>query len=69
MREIHVTVGPDGSVTVRYAGFVGDACFREAERLYRLLRASGVEVRIERIAPTPEAHTSPASAAKVREVA
>jgi len=68
MREVQVVVNPDGSVTVKYAGFVGSACFEEAQRLYRLLRASGVEVKVEAVQPTEEAYVGVSSRGAIREV-
>lgn len=54
MREIVVEVDKDGRVKVLYRGFAGRECFEEAERLYKLLRAQGLEVAIEYIVPTQE---------------
>lgn len=58
MREIVVEVDKDGRVKVLYRGFAGRECFEEAERLYRLLRAQGLDVAIEHVAPTQEYYTA-----------
>jgi len=68
MREVQVIVNPDGSVTIRYQGFQGQACFQEAEKLYRLLKASGVDVKVEAVTPTEEAYVGVSSRGAVREV-
>ena len=57
MKEIVVEVDKDGKVKVLYRGFAGRECFKEAERLYKLLRAQGLEVAIEYIVPTQEYYT------------
>jgi hypothetical protein len=54
MREVWVEVGADGRVRVFYRGFAGDECFREAQRIYELLKAQGVEVAVEQVVPTDE---------------
>jgi hypothetical protein len=54
MREVWVEVGADGRVRVFYRGFVGDECFKEAQRLYEALKAQGVEVTVEQVIPTQE---------------
>jgi type 1 glutamine amidotransferase len=53
-REVWVEVGADGKVRVLYRGFAGDECFREAQRIYELLKAQGVEVTVEQVVPTQE---------------
>jgi hypothetical protein len=53
-REVWVEVGADGKVKVLYRGFVGDECFREAQRIYDALKAQGVEVALEQVVPTQE---------------
>lgn len=43
-RKVTVKVRPDGSVEADFAGFVGDACLDEAERLAEMLARFGLEV-------------------------
>ncbi|HYU77185.1 MAG TPA: hypothetical protein VEL31_31330 [Ktedonobacteraceae bacterium] len=37
MREVKVTVSPDGTTSSDFSGFVGPSCLDEAERLRQLL--------------------------------
>jgi arylamine N-acetyltransferase len=66
MREVRVEIEKDGRVRVLYQGFQGGACFEEARRLYALLKAQGLDVSIEQVAPTQEYYV--AAQAKAREV-
>jgi predicted nucleotidyltransferase len=43
---------------VRATGFKGKTCFQEAEKLTALLKAAGIETKVEQITPTEEAHTN-----------
>lgn len=61
MRGIEVVVGKGGKVVIRYYGFVGDACFEEASRLYQKLKEKGVDVAIEQVIPTEEYYASSTS--------
>jgi hypothetical protein len=54
MKEIKIEISRDGKIKILYSGFVGDECFKEAQRLYTLLKSKGVEVSIEQITPTQE---------------
>jgi hypothetical protein len=53
VREVWVEI-EGGKVRILYRGFVGDECFREAQRIYELLKAQGVEVTVEQVIPTQE---------------
>jgi hypothetical protein len=57
MKEIRVEVDQNGRIKILYSGFVGDECFREAQRLYALLKSKGVDVTIEQVTPTQEFYT------------
>jgi len=37
MREVKVTISPDGTTSSDFSGFVGPSCLDEAERLRQLL--------------------------------
>ncbi|MEM2569256.1 MAG: hypothetical protein QXT67_04880 [Candidatus Bathyarchaeia archaeon] len=50
--EIEVIVDVDGSVIIRYNGFLGRACYNEAMRLYNILSSMGLQVKIERVEET-----------------
>jgi len=54
MKEIRIEIDRNGKVRILYSGFVGDECFREAEKLYMLLKSKGVDVVIEQVTPTQE---------------
>jgi len=56
MKEIMIVVNKDGSVTIRYSGFYGEACFQEAQKIYQRLKQLGVDVKIEKVVRTPEAY-------------
>jgi hypothetical protein len=53
VREVWVEI-EGGKVRILYRGFVGDECFREAQRIYDALKAQGVEVTLEQVIPTDE---------------
>ena len=55
MRVIKIEVDKDGKVTIDHQGFTGDACFKEDEKLYRILKAQGAEIKIEEVKKKPEA--------------
>jgi len=67
MREVEVIINEDGSVTIRYQGFRGQACFEEAKRLYRRLREAGVEVKVEKTQPTEEFYMAETTTQRLRE--
>jgi arylamine N-acetyltransferase len=67
LREIRVEIDENGRVKILYQGFWGGACFEEAQRLYALLKAQGLEVTIEQVVPTQEYYQQ-AQQAKQREV-
>lgn len=54
MKEIQARIGPNGDITIEYAGFQGKACLKEGEQLRRLLQASGVTVEETRFEGKPE---------------
>jgi hypothetical protein len=43
MREIKVTVNPDGSTTMDFSGFKGPTCLAEADKLRQLLANLGIQ--------------------------
>lgn len=51
-QKIVVSVKGDGNLHVEYEGFVGNACFDEADKLSRALTALGLDLDIVRIQPT-----------------
>lgn len=55
--EIEVIVENDGSITIRYNGFMGRACFDEATRLYNMLTSMGLNVRVVKVEETPSTYT------------
>ena len=65
MKGVEVIVHEDGKVTVRYDGFLGDACFQEAKRIYEQLKALGVNVTIEKVVRTQEAYITQAQKGRV----
>lgn len=67
MKGIEVIVDEDGKVTIKYTGFVGDACYHEARKLYQQLKSLGVDVEVQQIVPTQEAYTTTKTYAKERE--
>ena len=52
--KLKFVVTKDGKVMFDYDGFVGGACFREAERILKHLKELGVEVDIEQVIKKPE---------------
>lgn len=56
MSFFEIVVNEDGSVVLETKGFVGPACLAEAERLIKLLREVGLEVKTENIQLTEEYH-------------
>jgi type 1 glutamine amidotransferase len=57
MKEVRIEITRDGKVRILYSGFIGDECFREAQKLYALLKSKGVDVTIEQVTPTQEFYT------------
>jgi hypothetical protein len=58
MKEIRVEVDQNGRIKILYSGFVGDECFRDAQKLYALLKSKGVDVTVEQVIPTQEYYTT-----------
>ncbi len=54
MREIRLTVNPDGTTTTDFSGFVGPTCVAEAEKLKALLASFGIQVEETNFTPKPE---------------
>ncbi len=52
MQKIRVEVNNEGKVKVLYQGFVGDGCFKQAEKLLAKLKAFGVELASEQLIRT-----------------
>jgi len=65
MKEVIIIVDKDGKVTVRYQGFIGDACFQEAHKIYQQLKQLGVNVKIEQTLKTPEAYVQQSTGSMV----
>jgi hypothetical protein len=65
MKEVRIEITRDGKVRILYSGFVGDECFREAQKLYTLLKGKGVDVSIEQVIPTQEYYTATTQKTKV----
>jgi ketol-acid reductoisomerase len=65
-REVWVEIDREGKVKILYRGFVGDECFKEAQRIYELLKAQGVEVTVEQVVPTQEYFTYQEQRQRVR---
>jgi hypothetical protein len=65
MKEIRIEIARDGKIKILYSGFVGDECFKEAQKLYTLLKSKGVDVAIEQVTPTQEYYTTTQQKSKV----
>jgi hypothetical protein len=65
MKEIRIEVDRNGRVKILYSGFVGDECFKEASKLYNLLKSKGVDVSIVQITPTQEYYITQTQKTKV----
>jgi len=65
MKEIRVEITREGKIRILYQGFIGDECFREAEKLYMLLKSKGVDVTIEQVTPTQEYYIQQQQRSKV----
>ena len=65
MKEIRIEVDRNGRVKILYSGFIGDECFKEAQKLYTLLKSKGVDVTIEQVTPTQEYYTTTQQKSKV----
>ena len=65
MKEIKIEVDQNGRVKILYSGYIGDECFREALRLYTLLKSKGVEVTVEQVTPTQEYYITTTQKTKV----
>jgi len=50
-QTIAVEITGDGKIHVEYGGFVGNACYQEAEQLKVFLKSYGVEVEVIRQDP------------------
>ena len=51
MKNVRVVIKEGGSVNVEWNGYKGNACFLEAEELYKSLKAQGVDVDIVKVIP------------------
>jgi hypothetical protein len=54
MREIKLTVNPDGTTNTDFSGFLGKSCIEEAEKLKTLLASFGIRVEETNFVPKPE---------------
>ena len=54
MREIKLTVNPDGTTNTDFSGFLGKSCIEEAEKLKVLLASFGIQVEETGFTPKPE---------------
>ena len=64
-RRIVIRISKDG-ITMDFNGFVGRTCFKEAEKIYELLRSGGANVTIKGIKEKPELYVSETTSTKVR---
>jgi len=48
-------VDDEGRVKVLYEGFIGEACFKEAEKLLANLKALGVDAEVQQVKRTAAA--------------
>jgi len=58
MPAFEIFIDEEGKATVRATGFKGPTCLKEAEKLNRLLKAVGLDIKTEKLTMTDEAHTS-----------
>jgi hypothetical protein len=65
VKEVRIEITRDGKIKILYSGFVGDECFKEASKLYNLLKSKGVDVSIEQVTPTQEYYTTTQQKSKV----
>jgi len=65
MKEVRIEITRDGKIKILYSGFVGDECFKEASKLYNLLKNRGVDVSIEQVTPTQEYYITQTQKTKV----
>lgn len=54
MREITITVNPDGTTHTDFSGFVGSSCLAEADKLRAALEAFGIKSEQTGFTPKPE---------------
>jgi len=54
MKIISIEVDEEGKVKVKYEGFIGEACFLEANKLYQKLKKMGININIEKTVKTKE---------------
>lgn len=54
MREVKVTVNPDGTTRTDFAGYTGSTCLDAAAKLRELLAAYGVQIEQTQFTPKPE---------------
>jgi hypothetical protein len=54
--SIDIVFTEDGTVHIRTRGFKGKQCITEIEKIIDALKASGVEVKTEKITETEEMH-------------
>lgn len=53
MRTIKVSIDTGGKTKVEFAGFTGDACSDERERLEKILTAFGVDLQVVEVERKP----------------
>jgi len=56
VKEVKIIIDKNGKITIDFNGFVGDDCFKEREKLQKLLRKYGLEIDIEHEERKPEAY-------------
>lgn len=54
MREVKVTVNPDGTTRTDFTGYTGSTCLDAAAKLRQLLAAYGVQIEQTQFTPKPE---------------
>ena len=66
MRRVDVFVDGAGKVHIRFSGFVGRECLKEAERLIAGLKEAGLEVVTERVEVHPEFYATAETKTKAK---
>jgi acetylornithine deacetylase/succinyl-diaminopimelate desuccinylase-like protein len=54
LKEIQITVNPDGTTKTDFSGFAGPSCLDAAQRLRELLAQFGIQSEETQFTPKPE---------------
>lgn len=54
MREVKLTVNPDGTTNTDFSGFIGKSCLAEANKLRQILASYGIKLEETNFIPKPE---------------